>query len=304
MYNVLYVAMKRRSWYTNDRHCVESSLVAVLLLLFVNWSAPQQQDPLSVNGGNVMAMAGKSCVALAVDKRFGVGNKLVNVYPHPILALPTRKHYSFLSSKNVDPEQLSDCLSIVVAFTGLESDIQSFMVELSAQVRNKIHRGLGFMASHATLSPAAVASLTSHLLYHRKSSPFYVEPIIVGIELVDNDPDETLSRKSLHAETLSEKNVNLQKKVTLRPYLCSMDIIGAKSQSTSFVCAGVASKSLYGTAEAYWKPNLTESDLVEVCAKAFLSALERDCLSGYGATIYLISSDGSIVEYDLECRND
>jgi 20S proteasome subunit beta 3 len=92
--------------------------------------------------------------------------------------------------------------------------------------------------------------------------------------------------------------------MSLRPYLCTMDIIGAKSQSMSFVCAGVASKSLYGTAEAYWKPNLSEDELVEICAKSFMSALERDCLSGYGAMIYLISSDGSITEYDLECRSD
>ena len=37
--------------------------------------------------------------------------------------------------------------------------------------------------------------------------------------------------------------------------------------------------------------------------KAFLSALERDCLSGYGAIIYLITKDG-IMEYDLATRND
>ena len=51
--------------------------------------------------------------------------------------------------------------------------------------------------------------------------------------------------------------------------------------------------------------------LVEVCGKAFVSALERDCLSGYGAVIYLIQNkadDGEdnvcIKEYVLDCRND
>lgn len=32
-------------------------------------------------------------------------------------------------------------------------------------------------------------------------------------------------------------------------------------------------------------------------------ALERDCLSGYGILIYLITKDG-IKEYDLASRND
>mmetsp|Transcript_60457 Transcript_60457/g.148345 ORF Transcript_60457/g.148345 Transcript_60457/m.148345 type:complete len:134 (-) Transcript_60457:816-1217(-) len=36
-------------------------------------SAQQQQDPLTMNGGSLLAMTGNQCVALAVDKRFGSG---------------------------------------------------------------------------------------------------------------------------------------------------------------------------------------------------------------------------------------
>jgi 20S proteasome alpha/beta subunit len=32
-----------------------------------------QQDPFSINGGSILAMAGKDSVAVAVDKRFGSG---------------------------------------------------------------------------------------------------------------------------------------------------------------------------------------------------------------------------------------
>ena len=88
-----------------------------------------------------------------------------------------------------------------------------------------------------------------------------------------------------------------------KPFLCAMDMIGAQSFSKSFVCSGAASTSLYGTAEQYWKPDLPPDELAEVCAKAFQSALERDCLSGYGAIVYLITEDG-IVEIDLASRND
>jgi len=103
-------------------------------------------------------------------------------------------------------------------------------------------------------------------------------------------------------------------KTIQRPYLCSTDMLGARSTSSTFVCSGVASRSLHGTAEALWRPNLDAQELVQVCGKAFVSALERDCLSGYGAVVYLIQSredeegdaDDNVVitEYVLACRND
>ena len=82
-----------------------------------------------------------------------------------------------------------------------------------------------------------------------------------------------------------------------------MDMIGAQSTSKSFVCSGAASKSLYGTAEALWEPDMDEDTLLKACGEAFQSELERDCLSGYGSLVYLITKDG-ITEYDLANRND
>jgi 20S proteasome alpha/beta subunit len=78
---------------------------------------------------------------------------------------------------------------------------------------------------------------------------------------------------------------------------------------------------LHGTAEALWRPNLEGDELVEICGRAFVSALERDCYSGYGAVVYLIQakgrgdsvdddgededeSDVCIMEYVISCRND
>jgi 20S proteasome subunit beta 3 len=262
-----------------------------------------QQDPLTMNGGSVLAMAGKNCVALAVDKRFGSGNSLVQVCHRPVLHLPE---------------------STLVAFTGLEGDVQSLRVELAAQVARKFSRGLGFASVRSsssaptqTVSAKAVASLTSHVLYHRKLSPYYVEPLVVGLEPDGwfDDDDDALSDRigdgipSVQATVDSTESVvpkllaATRKHQRYRPYLCGMDMIGAKSESKAFVCAGTATHSLYGTAEALWKPDLTADELVAVCGKAFLSALERDCLSGYGAIIYLLTPD-AIVEYDLVGRSD
>lgn len=44
-----------------------------LLFLCAPFVSAQQQDPFAINGGSILAMAGKDSVAVAVDKRFGSG---------------------------------------------------------------------------------------------------------------------------------------------------------------------------------------------------------------------------------------
>ncbi len=300
-----------------------------------------QQNPLTMNGGSVLAMAGKNCVVLAVDRRFGSGRSLINVRKRPILQIPPTS---------------------IVAFTGMEGDVQSLHIELNAQIIDKYYRGLGFgerstcqdtNRQDATslvpdklasiVSVKAVTMLTSHILYRRRRAPYFVEPVVIGLkpdgweEQVDdvNESDGTTSsmlptltinnkdRPSMNYDsaslqelnnhmhpTLSDSSVtppNLrpgrQRRIRYRPYVCGMDMIGARSESDAFCCAGTASKSLYGTAEALWEPNLSPDQLVSICTNAFLSALERDCLSGYGATVYLLTPDG-ITEYDVSGRSD
>eukprot|EP00545_Synedropsis_sp_CCMP1620_P008357 CAMPEP_0119010968 /NCGR_PEP_ID=MMETSP1176-20130426/5365_1 /TAXON_ID=265551 /ORGANISM="Synedropsis recta cf, Strain CCMP1620" /LENGTH=221 /DNA_ID=CAMNT_0006963719 /DNA_START=232 /DNA_END=897 /DNA_ORIENTATION=+ len=221
-----------------------------------------------MNGGSCLAMAGDGCVALAVDKRFGSGPQMVNIAPRSVF-MPHSK--------------------LMVAFTGLEGDIQSLLQEMQVQVESKTSRGTLLTATkRRNISPRAMASLTSHVLYNRRQSPYYVQPLVVGLQKNSNGDDADQKEKSSK----------------LRPFLCAQDVIGAQSMSDCFVCAGVATKSLYGIAEALWRPKLSPSELAQVCGKAFLSALERDCLSGYGAVVYLMTEDGGIEVIELACRND
>jgi len=263
-------------------HNCASILLCFVVLLCCTVKA-QQQDPTTMNGGSVLAMAGKDCVALAVDKRFGSGPALVNIAPRHVL----------VPSPN-----------LLVAFTGLEGDVQSLQHELAAVVANKYNRGLGFQSSSSRramlLSPRSMASLTSHVLYNRKRAPYFSEVLVVGVEACAPDDKEDDDDVESDEEMLEDK---IKPRVQYRPYLCSLDMIGARSTSAAFVCAGAATQSIFGTAEALWKPELASDELVEVCGKAFLSALERDCLSGYGVVVYLITADG-ITEYDLASRND
>lgn len=250
---------------------IRTVYLCVFALIYVSNScfqvrAQQQQDPMTMNGGSVLAMAGKDSVAVAVDKRFASANTLINVVPRKVLTFPRT----------------------IVAFTGFESDVQSLSVNLEAIVKQR---------KLPLISARAMSSLTSHVLYGRRQSPYYVEPLVVGLELVESAIDDSDTASPI---TIKEGHAAA---ATYRPYLCSLDVIGAKSESTAFVCAGAASDSLFGTAEALWRPELSADELRDVCTQAFLSALERDCFSGYGAFVYTITADGTKV-YDIDSRTD
>jgi 20S proteasome subunit beta 3 len=221
-------------------------------------------------------MAGKDCVAIAVDKRFGSGPALVNVQSRRSLLLPSKR--------------------VLVGFTGLQSDIETLQEQLLTLVASKYSTGITVRvptsASSRGISPRSMASIASHVLYSRRRSPYYVEPVVVGLERSDDDTKEP-----------SELAAGSNPACRYRPYLCSMDVIGATSLATDFVCGGAATSSLYGTSEAFWKPNMERDELVSVISKAFATALERDCLSGYGALVYLLTADG-ITEYDIATRED
>jgi 20S proteasome subunit beta 3 len=262
--------------------------LCTLLAAWRTGRAQQQQDPATMNGGSIMAMAGRQCLAVAVDKRFASSGLLVQVAPRSILHVP-------------------ETLTMVV-FTGLESDVHALKGALSTEISRKYSRGLGFSSNLKGLSAKSMASLTSHVLYNRKRAPYYVSPLVVGLDPAtsphllkkepkrENDDDTTTVSSSSSATGTTREEL-------YSSYLCSMDCIGARSESSSFVCAGAAKHSLYGTCEALWRPGLAREELLAVCSKAFLSALERDCLSGYGAVVYLITPDG-IEEIDITGRTD
>jgi 20S proteasome subunit beta 3 len=162
----------------------------------------------------------------------------------------------------------------LLACTGLSGHVQALHHILLARLSKRITVST---TKSKTVSPNAAISLLSHLLYQQYTSfgqPFAVEPIVVAL-----NPH------------------------TQEPVLCSMDSIGALSRATHVVAAGPSS-TLLGVAEDLWRPQLEPQELVQVVARAFVSALERDCLSGYGATIYLMTPSEGIVEYPVRMRSD
>ncbi|CAH1404343.1 unnamed protein product [Nezara viridula] len=112
------------------------------------------------------------------------------------------------------------------------------------------------------IAPDVFLSMVSNLLYERRFGPFFVEPIIAGL-----------------------------KPKTFEPFIASMDLLGCPNKPEDFVVAGTASEQLYGMCEALWEPDLSPEDLFETISQALVNACDRDALSGWGASVYIIEKD-------------
>lgn len=156
----------------------------------------------------------------------------------------------------------------VMGLTGLRSDQLTFGHNLELQLATYRLR------EERDISGPALSSLVQYELYQRRFGPWFVEPVIASI-----DP------------------------VTEKVYICATDLIGAPCEPEDYVCAGTCAESLHGMCEALWQPDLEPEALFEVCMQALLSALDRDCLSGYGATAYLVTKD-RIVKRIVDGRKD
>lgn len=68
------------------------------------------------------------------------------------------------------------------------------------------------------LKPHTLMAMVQNLLYERRFGPYFVEPVIAGL-----DP------------------------TTKEPYICALDLIGCACEPADFVVSGTCSESLYGT---------------------------------------------------------
>ncbi|KAJ3276358.1 proteasome core particle subunit beta 3 [Terramyces sp. JEL0728] len=111
------------------------------------------------NGGSVMAMVGKNCVAIASDKRFGVqaltlGMDFDKIFP------------------------VNDKLMIGLA--GLASDVET----LNEKFRFKVN--MYKLNEDREITPKTFAHLVSSTLYEKRFGPYFVDPVVAGL-----NPDGT-----------------------------------------------------------------------------------------------------------------
>ncbi|KAK9455518.1 nucleophile aminohydrolase [Dipodascopsis uninucleata] len=203
-------------------------------------------DPSSINGGSVVAMTGKDCVAIACDLRLGMQSITVS--------------NDFPKIFNYDNAYLG--------LTGLATDVTT----LSEVFRYKVN--LYDLREERKIEPETFANLVASTLYEKRFGPYFVGPIVAGIN-----------------------------SKTGRPFICGFDLIGCLTYAKDFVVAGTANDQLFGMCESLWEPNLEPEDLFETISQALMNAQDRDALSGCGALVYVITKD-KVVKRMLKTRQD
>jgi 20S proteasome subunit beta 3 len=85
------------------------------------------------------------------------------------------------------------------------------------------------------ITPVTFAHLVSSTLYERRFGPYFIQPVVAGLEPV------------AVAEGAPRR---------FRPFVASTDMIGCINWAKDFVVSGTASEKLYGMAEGLWEPDL------------------------------------------------
>ncbi|KAL0651783.1 hypothetical protein Bca4012_094474 [Brassica carinata] len=222
------------------------------------------------NGSAVVAMVGKNCFAIASDRRLGVQLQTIATDFQRISKIHDR---------------------VFIGLSGLATDVQTLYQRLV--FRHKLYQ----LREERDMKPETFASLVSAILYEKRSvrvlssylacffvkfGPYLCQPVIAGLGEDD------------------------------KPFICTMDSIGAKELAKDFVVSGTASESLYGACEAMYKPDMVyllatlsseAEELFETISQALLSSVDRDCLSGWGGHVYVVTPT-EIKERILKGRMD
>jgi len=154
-----------------------------------------------------------------------------------------------------------------VGLAGLATDVQTLHSHLQYRIN------LYTLREEREMRAKVVSNLISSVLYGRRFAPWFVCPVVAGL----TDDNE--------------------------PVLSAFDFIGASTTAEDFVVSGSASEQLYGVCESFWKPEMNPEQLFETLSQCMLAAVDRDCLSGWGATVHIMTGD-KILTRQLRARMD
>jgi 20S proteasome subunit beta 3 len=228
-------------------------------------------SPFSINGGAAVAMVGKDCVAIACDLRLGL---------------------QALTVSNNFPKIFQYGSNVFLGLTGLATDVST----VSDLFRYKVN--MYRLREERHIAPRTFANLVSSTLYERRFGPYFVSPVVAGIEPKSGEP-----------------------------FICGFDSIGCIDFAKDFIVSGTASEQLFGMCESLWEPDLVRNlspclclfasscffslanslqgpdELFETISQALLNAIDRDALSGWGAHVYIIEKD-KVTKRLLKGRQD
>lgn len=96
---------------------------------------------------------------------------------------------------------------------------------------------------------------------------------------------------------------NVQSQARPPPWSSALLRHGAMAPTDNFVVCGNNEESLFGVCESMYKPDLEPEELFEVIAQCILAGVNRDCLSGWGGVVHVISKD-KLITRTLKGRMD
>jgi len=224
------------------------------------------------NGSGIVAMCGKNCVAIASDTRYGIRQQTVATDMQRIFRVHDKAY---------------------VGWSGLITDMQTMQQKLT--FRTKMYT----LREDREIKPKTLANLISTLLYEKRFGPYFVEPIVAGLQKKKKEKKTGKDEKEKEKDEKEEK----EEKDEYEPFICAMDLIGAPVYNDEFLVAGTSSEELYGTCEAIFRKDMEPEDLFETISQCLLASVDRDCLAGWGAVVHIITPD-KVTSRQLKCRQD
>lgn len=110
---------------------------------------------LEYNGSGVVAMAGKNCVGIASDTRFGVQAQTVSC------------DFQRLFQQND---------RLCIGLSGLATDVMTVSEKL--RFRMKLYE----LREERAIAPETFAHVVSNMLYQKRFGPWFVEPVVAGLK--------------------------------------------------------------------------------------------------------------------------
>merc|ERR1711934_282520 len=155
-----------------------------------------------------------------------------------------------------------------VGLPGLATDVQT----LSQKI--KFRHNLYKLREERDMNCRTFANMISSMLYERRFGPWFCEPIIAGLEGEEN-----------------------------KPFICNTDLLGSPVETDDFVVGGTCTDFLYGACESLYKPDMGLDELFETLAQSLMAAVDRDCISGWGGVVHIITPT-EIITKTLKARQD
>jgi len=110
---------------------------------------------MSYNGSAIVAMAGKECVAIASDLRYGVNIQTISFDFEKLFKMGDH---------------------LYLGLSGLSTDI------ITVSNLCKFRTNLYELRENRKISPTAFTKVVSNLLYSRRFGPYFTEPIVAGLD--------------------------------------------------------------------------------------------------------------------------